>query len=71
MLCVIDRCATSVCSSCGGGVYSRSSYNSGDGDDGGGDDGGADDGGGDDGGADDGGGCSNDVHPLMLVGLQL
>jgi len=53
LLCVIDRCATSVCSSCGGGVYSRSSYNS------------------DDGGGDDGGGCSNDVHPLMLVGLQL
>jgi hypothetical protein len=63
LLCVIDRCATSVCSSCGGGVYSRSSYNS--------DDGGGDDGGGDDGGGDDGGGCSNDVHPLMLVGLQL
>jgi hypothetical protein len=61
LLCVIDRCGTSVCSSCGSGVYSRSSYNSGD------DDGG--DGGG--GGGDDDGGCSNDVHPLMLVGLQL
>ena len=62
MLCVIDRCGTSVCSSCGSGVYSRSSYNSGD-------DGGGDGGDGDGGG--DGGGCSNDVHPLMLVGLQL
>jgi hypothetical protein len=68
LLCVIDRCGTSVCSSCGSGVYSRSSYNSGGGGD---DDGGGGDDDGDDGGGDDGGGCSNDVHPLMLVGLQL
>jgi hypothetical protein len=67
MLCVIDRCGTSVCSSCGSGVYSRSSYNSGDDDGGGGDGGGGDDGGGDDGGDD----CSSGVHMQMLVGLQL
>jgi hypothetical protein len=66
LLCVIDRCGTSVCSSCGSGVYSRSSYNSGDdGDDDGGDDDGDDDGG------DDDGGCSSGVHMQLLVGLQL